>query len=98
MNHAKLLIEVTASVMPPEVKMLEGETPLHVQIDPEGWQRSRPDPHYTKIFPVTSEEWELAKDTRRLLNERNAEALAYAAELMARPAEFNHVRVDWLWL
>jgi hypothetical protein len=61
---------------------------------------NRPIPEWTRIFFITSAEWEAASPDERgeLLAARNADALARAAGLMSQPDKLNWVRVDWVWL
>ena len=92
MSQARLLVEVTASVLPPEIDFTDQEGP---------WQRSRPEKEHTRVFVITSEEWAAAGEADRqgeLLAEVNGKATGYAQLLMLQPDRFNHVRVDWLWL
>lgn len=120
-DTVKLIIEVTAGVLPPEVQLKGGDNLIDAlagppgggladgtELEPTGWTRHRPEPEHTRRFAVTEQEWHAAAscgheavhhDGRALLlAQRNRMALEYAAELMAQPHRFNHVRVDWIWL
>lgn len=99
MAQVRAVIEVTASVMPPEVQFKDGmfgDGEGAPRPEPTGFQRVRPEPEHTRQFALTSEEWRAGG--AEALKALNDEALQYAAELMLMPDRFNHVRVDWLWM
>lgn len=56
----------------------------------------------TKVFAITSDEWEKAGHVERgqsnLLAEVNGKAQGYAGLLMLQPDAFNWVKTEWLWL
>lgn len=53
------------------------------------------DPHYTRTWTLTREEWSSPQGAA-LFNARMGEALAYAARLHA-PALVAWVKLDWSW-
>lgn len=108
MAQARCLIEVTAAVMPPEVQMTApcGSTEMHqfhegcmgVPTKPTGWQRNRPEDKHTRVFGLTSQEWNGGSELgRAALARRIDQANEYAKMLMTSHG-FNHVNVTWLWL
>lgn len=106
---AKLIIEVTAGLLPPEIQW--GDDPDEIAkrlgtlgddavFPASGFTRNRPEPQFTRRYAVDSEEWHAADDIGKaeLLATRAGAAQGYAGWLMLQPDRFNHVRVDWIWL
>lgn len=61
------------------------------------------EPEYTRLYAITSSDWEKARASETiggeeiLLAETAGKAQAYAALLM-NPSNRNWVKIDWLWL
>ena len=58
-----------------------------------------PMPEFTKVYAITSEEWNAdGQDQHALLAERNGQATGYATLLMLQPDRLNWVCTEWIWL
>ncbi len=68
-----------------------------VQVD-AGLLPGTPDPEFTKVWAIQSEEWHAAEERQEmLLIELAGKANAYATLLMMRPDRLNWVKTEWIW-
>lgn len=69
-----------------------------VQVD-AGLLPGTPDPEFTKVWFIQSEEWHGTEDANKemLLIELAGKANTYATLLMCRPDRLNWVKTEWVW-
>lgn len=68
-----------------------------VQVD-AGLVPGRPEPEFTKVWVIQSDEWHAEGASQDdLLCDLAGKANAYATLLMMRPDRFNWVKTEWIW-